>query len=108
MSTRCNIMIEREGYFPVILYHHHDGYPQGVGYDLHTRLKNIEGGWYQQEIANSLVKDLNDEYEITSCVHGDIEYLYVINCKEKTLKCYAARGTIIGEEVKMNFKKMGE
>lgn len=113
MSTRCNILIKHTGYNDIILYHHHDGYPQGVGYDLHCRLKKIEGRWYETDIANNLVKDTEDEYEITSCIHGDIDYLYTIDCNTKTLKCNKMNwqadslGPTIGEEVKMNFN-MGE
>ena len=32
-----------------------------------------------------MVKDANDEYEVTSCIHGDIEYLYTIDTKKKTI-----------------------
>lgn len=114
MSTRCNIIIKREGYNDIILYHHHDGYPQGVGYYLHSRLKKIKGWWYECDIANNLVKDTKDEYEITSCIHGDIDYLYTIDCDAKQLKCNRMHYNIekhtqeIGKEEKMNFEQNGE
>ena len=111
MSTRCNVIIKRKGYQDIILYHHFDGYPQGVGYDLHCRLKKINGNWYECDIANNLVKDKEDDYEITSCIHGDIDYLYTIDCDAKQLKCNQMHYNIekmtqeIGKEVKMNFGK---
>lgn len=114
MSTRCNIVIKHKGYNDIILYHHHDGYPQGVGYDLHSRLKKIEGCWYETDIANGLVKDAEDEYEITSCIHGDIDYLYTIDCNTKTLKCNQIDYNLekmsqeVGKEVKLNFEINGE
>ena len=93
MSTRCHIRI-KEGEEQFQLYHHHDGYPEGVGAELKKYLatKNHNGSWYADEIANELVKGklvADDEYEITSCIHGDEEYVYVIDCVAQTLKCYA-------------------
>ena len=32
----------------------------------------------------------DDEYEITTCLHGDEEFVYVIDCRAKSLKCYKA------------------
>ena len=105
MSTRAYIRINDGGDL-FQLYHHHDGYPDGVGAMLKDFLKKQykQGGWYGDEIANDLVKgkltyehkdlygkkmvDSDDEYEITSCIHGDEEYVYVIDCDEETLKCY--------------------
>lgn len=90
MSTRAHIrIVERHETF--MLYHHHDGYPEGIGRDLKQFL-NAKKWWYADEIANDLIKQRSiedDEYEITSCVHGDEEYIYVIDCDNKTLKCYA-------------------
>lgn len=111
MSTRCNIIVKRKGYQDIILYHHHDGYPSGVGYDLYSRLEQIEGHWYECDIANSLVKDLDDEYEITSCIHGDIDYLYTIDCDKEELRCNImdwqddSLEPKIGKEIKLNFNQ---
>lgn len=64
------------------------------------QLKKVLSGykdWQIREHAlrflpNELVKNeagLNDnEWEITTGVHGDIDYLYVLNCKAGTLRCY--------------------
>ena len=87
------------------LYHHHDGYPEGVGRDLKKYLAEKHPvDWDVCEIANGLVKgDLkyesqdfhgrpviktDDEYEITTCIHGDEDYVYIIDCGEGSLKCY--------------------
>lgn len=103
MSTRCNIIIKGMGSQDIILYHHHDGYPQGVGYDLKTRLDKIQGRWYKSDIANFLVKDADDEYEITTCIHTDIDYLYTIDCDNSRLQCNKAWGREVKEEVILNF-----
>ena len=98
MSTRCNLII-KSGYSDnsrIVLYHHHDGYPEGVGVQLKKVLAGYKDWQIQQygdtSIPNKLVKNtagLNDnEWEITSGVHGDIDYLYVLNCKARTLRCY--------------------
>ena len=97
MSTRAHILIkDREEQFK--LYHHWDGYPEGVGKDLKRFLSMYykDCRWDAEIIANNLVKgELKDSannsdnaYEITSCIHGDEEYVYVIDCKSKTIKCY--------------------
>ena len=98
MSTRCCIEVvqtfgngEGDNRKSCMLYHHHDGYPEGVGYDLKRRFKpqtTFKSGWDIDCIVNELIKDQDDEYEFTAFKHGDIEYLYVINCNEQTIKCY--------------------
>lgn len=87
MSTRCNIII-KDSRNKVVLYHHHDGYPQGIGQDLKEYLTGFRY-WYGSTIANGLIKRTDCvNYEISFGVHDDIEYLYVIDCNKKTLKCY--------------------
>lgn len=95
MSTRCNIIVKDQFNDRIYLYHHFDGYPEGVGADLKKFFDQYQKWQIQQHgvfLANKLVKNtagLDDEgYEITTGLHGDIEYLYVINCKAGTLRCY--------------------
>lgn len=89
MSTRCNIIVKENGK-KVVLYHHHDGYIEGVGADLfnrfNERFSNPNSCVYWDDVVNELVKDAKDEYEVTSGIHGDIEYLYTIDTKKKTIK----------------------
>ena len=94
MSTRCYIKVVRNfgeaGIKEVMLYHHHDGYPEGVGIDLKNRSKNwvsYYDFWDMDQIVNSLIKDQNDEYEFTVYDHIYIEYLYTIDCNKRTIKC---------------------
>ena len=103
MSTRCNIII-KDGAERIYLYHHHDGYPMGVGTELRDYLQRKWGEpwrkfWYGTSIANHLVKGHinypmaqepheDDEYEVTYGLHGDVEYVYVINCRARTIRCY--------------------
>ena len=103
MSTRCNIII-KDGPRRITLYHHHDGYPEGVGTELQDYLRrkwsqDWRHGWEGFYIANDLVKGHilyplssdgreDDEYEVTSGLHGDVEYVYVINCRAMAIRCY--------------------
>ena len=91
MSTRATILI-REGNDEIRIYHHCDGYPSGVGKDLKNYLnKNPNRFWDAYGIANGLIKGdcvKDDEYELTSCQHGDEEYAYLIDCKDKSITCY--------------------
>lgn len=92
MSTRCNIKIKQNwDSAPIWLYHHHDGYLEGVGADLNNRLAGYKCRWYAPDIANKLVKDSEDEYEITMGEHGDIDYLYEILCFARKMKVWEIR-----------------
>lgn len=82
MSTRCNILFKVNGEEWFWLYHHHDGYPEGVGAWLVDYLTRETNGFtiWPDTMANDLIKNkagLNDDgYELTSGQHGDIEFLY--------------------------------
>lgn len=89
MSTRCNVVITKKGKKDVILYHHHDGYPDGVGADLEKYLAN-KSFKTPSSCGNFLVGIEDDEYEKTVCLHGDIEYLYTIDLDANTIKCQEA------------------
>lgn len=89
MSTRATILI-KEGNEKVHIYHHHDGYPDGVGKDLKNYLKGVKY-WDSEDIANDLIKgkvNSDDEYEFTTCQHGDEAYGYLIDCNNHTITCY--------------------
>ena len=96
MSTRANIILHSQA-GDIYLYHHHDGYPQGVGVQLQKVMAKLSDHakrepWSIVWTANELIKNqcgLNDdEYELTTGLHGDIEYCYVLNFKAGTLRCY--------------------
>lgn len=87
MSTRTTIKL-KEKQNEINLYHHHDGYPEGVGADLKDRLNNDKKYWDMYSFANLLIKDNNDEYELTNGQHGDEQYAYLIDFDTKTITCY--------------------
>ena len=61
------------------LYHHHDGYPTGVGQELERALDGKCFG-SAMECARYLIDEVSSEYELSpEGIHGDIEYLYSIN-----------------------------
>ena len=89
MSTRATILIKK-GCESYRVYHHCDGYPEGIGKDIKEYLAGKKQ-WYADDIVNDLVKGkvANDgSYEITSCQHGDEQYAYLIDCATRELKCY--------------------
>jgi len=111
MSTRCNIILKDDKH-QVILYHHCDGYPEGVGAYLYKGFHETLTGCkhiYLDDCVNSLLKDEKDSsYEWTECIHGDIEYLYEIDTHNKTLKCWKYDGWN-GEKVKeIDLSKINE
>lgn len=93
MSTRATILIRQESRNTHIrIYHHTDGYPDGVGADIKHALETQGARWDACRIANQMLKGLNgfDEYyEITFCQHGDEEYAYLIglNPSKKEYNC---------------------
>lgn len=94
MSTRAHVRII-EGNESICLYHHHDGYPEGVGATLVReilpkleRRKKVPYSIDANDLANHLIKIQDDEYELTPCLHGDEEYVYVIDVDNYSLKCF--------------------
>lgn len=81
MSTRATIKI-KDGCAERWLYHHHDGYPEGVGKELCDILSD-EVEWSLASVFTRLTED--EQYEPTDGVHGDEEYGYFINCGEREL-----------------------
>ena len=104
MSTRCLVKIVEQDK-EIQLYHHHDGYISGVGYDLIKRFLNEETLKLEIPndiyiVANKLIKDLEDEYNVTVYKHSDIEYLYVVDCDNNTITGYDVNNW--GEEMVTN------
>ena len=104
MSTRCNIAVRHKGWDDsgptyTYIYHHCDGYPSGVGSDLKAFLAkhwNKPGDWQWMDYATLMIDDIlkgkvggDLDYRFTQGIHGDIEYLYVIDTLDHTFKCYA-------------------
>ena len=127
MSTRCNIIIKDRFNRRVYLYHHHDGYPEGVGEALAEYLHKWQDWQIRQHgmryIPNELVRgeikvvftdwktgeatiqpDLG--YDITAGIHGDIEYLYIINCKAGTLRCYKVGWNDVDGDFNIDLRKV--
>ena len=107
MSTRSQIKVT---YLKqsVLLYHHWDGYPKGVGKDLIQRWKKFNT-WNGNLLVNELLKNKrkDDGYEVAFQVHTDLDYWYEIDCNRKTIRCWKVEGynlsdhaeVIKGEEV---------
>lgn len=90
MSTRCNIILQDDNAAKrIYLYHHHDGYPEGVGSDLAHYIAEWNKLYFYaiEEYANRLIKGeqspfyekVDDEYRLTRGLHGDIEFLYILH-----------------------------
>lgn len=96
MSTRSNIII-KSGKTTIYMYRHSDGYPACNGVDLADALatsptatalvQNLLDRRYDKQ---SCEKDPRRIYEVTTDVHGDIEWLYKIEfkgqCRGATIK----------------------
>lgn len=95
MATRCDIIIKDDNtktvYKELKLYHHFDGYPQGVGKFLIEEVTpELEHPYITGiSIANFLIKHPKDDgFELTIGEHPDIEYRYIIDVTSKKIECY--------------------
>lgn len=115
MSTRANIIL-KQGKNKLYFYRHSDGYPEGV-FDTLKKFINLvndgkirnnilqAAGWLvligaeeygvSANIEENFVKEdvygmswKSSSYELTNNIHGDIEYLYVIDFDETPIKCF--------------------
>jgi hypothetical protein len=83
MGTRANIVIEY-GKTRIFLYRHWDGYLASAGADLVEAVNKRQSA---TELLGALLAEKFDGedkavYEITSGIHGDIEYLYRVKYPE--------------------------
>lgn len=84
MSTRSQVKVIARGK-EVMLYHHCDGYPEGVGFCLLKILKKNHNGWREDELVSRMVRKGN--FEITFGKHCDIEYYYELNFDKEQVIC---------------------
>jgi hypothetical protein len=89
MSTRAHIII-KEWDNQIHLYHHCDGYPEGIGIDLKNIIHKLaeDPEYRTRDLIQGKLIPGDDSYAPALCLHGDEEYVYVIDCVEKSIKCY--------------------
>lgn len=92
MSTRASIILKEGCTYanPIYLYHHCDGYVEGVGYIL-RRVMKFHPFCYVEQVATDLVR-MEDKYgsgfRVSNVLPDDIEYVYVIDGDSKTVVSY--------------------
>lgn len=84
MSTRCQVKVIANGK-ELMLYHHCDGYPEGVGYCLLKILKKYGNGCWASNLVMKMINRGN--FEITFGNHCDIEYYYELNFDKLQVNC---------------------
>ena len=104
MSTRANIVIKKTVHNDIVryyqLYHHCDGYFEGVGCDLQNIMNKVmeEPADNRKDILSSplslalYISEYDESFEIEEeylNLHRDIEYLYVIDINAQTITCYS-------------------
>ena len=78
------------------IYHHYDGYIEGVGFTLldiflNKDTKKLDIYADIDHVANFLIKDkknIDNTFEITAYNHTDIEYFYLIDVNTKTIEAW--------------------
>lgn len=100
MSTRCEVSIRESCYEVYHLYHHSDGYFEGVGKDLVEKLSELmtkDDNWPNaKELGEYLL--LDDGYEITDCDHYDIDFYYAVDCVKKTIVGYPVKSSFFRKD----------
>jgi len=85
MSTRSEVLF-KDRRNKIYFYHHSDGYYEGVGKNLVELIKkheSIGGEWF---FTNELYQALaENDYELNDFFHDDLDYVYVVDMKEKTI-----------------------
>lgn len=94
MGTRASIQFQLDDdvYF---VYRGHGGYPDGdILPDIHKTLAEAKGRWSEPELECLVTlflamhydfsKTRLPDYEITSCLHGDEEYYYLVAWNRET------------------------
>ena len=89
MSTRAAIIV-RDNKSEYNVYHHCDGYPEGVGRELERVYKNCDQ--IDAAEAKKRLLEYDREYRDTDCIHGDEEYIYVVDTDERKIECYPVTG----------------
>ena len=102
MSTRANIII-KDKYDKLYFYRHSDGYPEGAMPTLERFMSWVKEGHIRDNVnqaAGWLIVIGHQEYEgmcdptgnwkvgayePAIAIHGDIEYLYVLDLEAKTI-----------------------
>lgn len=89
MGTRSNLVIE-VGSSRVYIYRHWDGYLAGAGRDIYSKL--LMAGSNPEQFLRAILAEMDEAtsyrpaqgvYHLTSEVHGDIEYLYVVRFSDR-------------------------
>ena len=86
MSTRAAIII-KDSKSKYNVYHHCDGYPEGVGKELERVYRNCD--LIDATEAKKRLLEYDNEYEDTDCIHSDEEYIYVVDTDERKIECYS-------------------
>jgi hypothetical protein len=81
MSTRAEILITTKDGTQQKYYHHHDGYPWGVGFDLVERVMENPKRFEFYDLRSVLTQDY--EKEELNVKHGDTEYFYEVIANDK-------------------------
>lgn len=87
MSTRASIQFS-DGYNTYFVYRHCDGYPEEVVPDIEATLEKAKYRWSEPEggLLTTLFLAMHynpddarlPDYEITSGIHGDEDYCYLV------------------------------
>jgi hypothetical protein len=89
MSTRCHIKVIKDNR-TCYVYHHTDGYPEGVGEELRGYLRKWCGSKeeFTAEDFCTYLENTNPSYEFENIgIHGDEEYLYTVDFDKGDYLC---------------------
>lgn len=92
MSTRASIVISKDGFDTAYVYHHCDGYPDGVGKWLQDFLLISRGEFKTPEEMAKGLNECDYAYKIKDYVSGDEEYIYEVDMDKEIVHCFDLEG----------------
>jgi hypothetical protein len=113
MSTRANVVIEYldQGIgvpSELWLYHHHDGYVQGIGETVvraaHAYGLYVDDGTGLQRLWDKFPQ----EFENAPGMAGNIEFLYRVTYADGKVTVVARHGGYVGEDVERHYKRAND
>jgi len=97
MATRAHIIVknsEKKCY----IYHHWDGYPEGVGKGFREYLNKYKDLTDPKEFCKAVEAE-NPTYEFENeGLHGDEEFVYVVDFDNYTYTCYNTKKSTNGTD----------
>ena len=101
MSTRAHIIVidSKSKHY---VYHHSDGYPEGVGEEVLEFINDNPDKLNDAYEFCTALENFDKQYEFEDAgIHGDEEYIYFVDLENKTYQCYEYKYNVPEKNIQM-------